>query len=158
MKVRTSNIAAGAALVLGATGALVLPAVASAHSSRHTLKFTSVTQAGLAAPAMASAVPYVDAHATGWSSPRIRPTFITVGNGCAPQEHYLKWSSWGTYTASGTSSKVLFPPACSPQAGTMYLGRPRLHNGQEYFTRMTMRSSVGTLRFQLDSNGYWNQS
>jgi len=42
MKVRTSIIAAGAAVVLGTTGALVLPAVASAHSSTHTLKFTSV--------------------------------------------------------------------------------------------------------------------
>jgi len=158
MKVRTSIIAAGAALVLGTTGALVIPTVASAHSSTHTLKFISVTQAGVAAPAMASTVPYVDAHATGWSSPRIRPTFITVGQGCAPQEHHLKWSSWGTYTAFGTSDKVLFPPACSPQAGTMYLGRLRLHNGREYFTRMTMRSSVGTLRFRLDSHGYWNQT
>ena len=42
MKVRTSIIAAGAAVVLGTTGALVLPAVASAHTSTHTLKFTSV--------------------------------------------------------------------------------------------------------------------
>jgi hypothetical protein len=44
MKVRTSLIAAGAAVVLGTTGALVAPAVASAHSSTHTLKFISVTK------------------------------------------------------------------------------------------------------------------
>jgi hypothetical protein len=43
MKVRRSIIAAGAAVVLGTTGALVLPAVASAHSTSHTLKFTVVT-------------------------------------------------------------------------------------------------------------------
>jgi hypothetical protein len=43
MKIRTSIIAAGAAVVLGGTGALALPAVASAHSVTHTLKFTSVT-------------------------------------------------------------------------------------------------------------------
>ena len=44
MKFRTSIIAAGAAVVLGTTGALVLPAVASAHSTTHTLKFISVTK------------------------------------------------------------------------------------------------------------------
>jgi hypothetical protein len=41
MKVRTPIIAAGAAALLG-TGALVLPAVASANSATHTLKFTAV--------------------------------------------------------------------------------------------------------------------
>jgi hypothetical protein len=45
MKFRTSIIAAGAAVVLGTTGALVLPAVASAHSSATTLKFVSVEKA-----------------------------------------------------------------------------------------------------------------
>ena len=44
MKIRTSLAAAGAAVVLGTTGALVLPAVASAHSGTHTLKFISVQQ------------------------------------------------------------------------------------------------------------------
>ena len=43
MKIRRSLIAAGAAAVLGGTGALALPAAASAHSTTHTLKFTSVT-------------------------------------------------------------------------------------------------------------------
>ena len=42
MKLRTSLAAAAAAVVLGSTGALVLPAVASAHSVTHTLKFTAV--------------------------------------------------------------------------------------------------------------------
>ena len=42
MKLRTSLAAAGAAVVLGTTGAFVLPAVASAHSATHTLKFLSV--------------------------------------------------------------------------------------------------------------------
>jgi hypothetical protein len=42
MKVRRSIVAAGAAVVLGTTGALVLPAVASAHNASHTLKFTAV--------------------------------------------------------------------------------------------------------------------
>jgi hypothetical protein len=43
MKVRTSIIAAGAAVVLGTTGALLVPAVASAHSGTKTLTFISVT-------------------------------------------------------------------------------------------------------------------
>jgi hypothetical protein len=43
MKVRRSIAAAGAAVVLGTTGALVLPAVAGAHVASTTLKFTAVT-------------------------------------------------------------------------------------------------------------------
>ena len=42
MKLRTSLAAAGVAAALGA-GALALPAVASASSATHTLKFTAVT-------------------------------------------------------------------------------------------------------------------
>jgi hypothetical protein len=42
MKVRKSIMAAGAAVVLGTTGAVVLPAVANANSVTHTLKFISV--------------------------------------------------------------------------------------------------------------------
>jgi hypothetical protein len=42
MKVRRSIAAAAAAAVLGMTGALLLPAVASAHSISHTLKLISV--------------------------------------------------------------------------------------------------------------------
>ncbi len=45
MKVRMSIIAAGAAVALGTTGALVLPAVASAHSASTTLKFIAVQKA-----------------------------------------------------------------------------------------------------------------
>jgi hypothetical protein len=43
MKVRKSIVAGAALVVLGTTGALALPAMASAHGSAHTLKFTSVT-------------------------------------------------------------------------------------------------------------------
>lgn len=46
MKIRTSIAAAGAAVVLGGTGAVLLPAVASAHSTTHTLKFTAITLKG----------------------------------------------------------------------------------------------------------------
>jgi hypothetical protein len=42
MKIRTSIAATGAAVVLAGTGAVLLPAVASAHSTTHTLKFTAV--------------------------------------------------------------------------------------------------------------------
>jgi hypothetical protein len=42
MKVRRSVIAVGAAIILGTTGTLLVPAVASAGSATHTLKFTSV--------------------------------------------------------------------------------------------------------------------
>jgi hypothetical protein len=43
LKIRTSIAAAGAVALLGA-GALVIPAVASASSATHTLKFISVTK------------------------------------------------------------------------------------------------------------------
>ena len=42
MKLRTSLGAAGAAAALSVTGAVLLPAMASAHSSTHTLQFVSV--------------------------------------------------------------------------------------------------------------------
>jgi hypothetical protein len=53
MNLRTSLVAAGAAVVLGTTGAFLLPAVANAHSAAmasapgatHTLKFTAVQKA-----------------------------------------------------------------------------------------------------------------
>jgi hypothetical protein len=43
MKVRTSIAAAAAAVVLGTTGALALPAMASTHNASTTLKFTATT-------------------------------------------------------------------------------------------------------------------
>ena len=43
MTIRTSIAAAGAAVVLAGAGAVLLPAVASAHSTTHTLKFTAVS-------------------------------------------------------------------------------------------------------------------
>jgi hypothetical protein len=45
MKLRTSLTAAGAALALGTTGAVLAPTMASALSSTHTLTFVSVTKA-----------------------------------------------------------------------------------------------------------------
>jgi hypothetical protein len=45
MKIRTSIIAAGAAAILGTTGALLAPAVASAHSATTTVKFIAVQKA-----------------------------------------------------------------------------------------------------------------
>jgi hypothetical protein len=46
MTIRTSIAAAGAAVVLAGAGAVLLPAVASAHSTTHTLKFTAETLKG----------------------------------------------------------------------------------------------------------------
>ena len=65
MKVRTSIIAAGAAVVLGTTGALVLPAVASAHSSTHTLKFIAVQKATVSFTKTTGANQETDVSAAG---------------------------------------------------------------------------------------------
>jgi hypothetical protein len=65
MKLRTSIIAAGAAVVLGTTGALVLPAVASAHSASTTIKFTSVQKAMVNFSKTAFGQQDTDVNATG---------------------------------------------------------------------------------------------
>jgi hypothetical protein len=87
----------------------------------------------------------------------------TCSGGVAPVRQALRqrprpqWSHWGKYTAFGTSDDVLFPPACTAHSGSLYLGRPRSHNGRKGFTRMTMRNGSSTLRFHLNSRGYWDQ-
>ena len=47
MKIRTSIVSAGAAVLVGTAGALVLPAMASAHTDSTTLKFISVEKASV---------------------------------------------------------------------------------------------------------------
>jgi hypothetical protein len=42
MTIRTSIAAAGAAVVLAGAGAVLVPVIASAHSTTHTLKFTAL--------------------------------------------------------------------------------------------------------------------
>ena len=65
MKLRTSLAAAGAAVVLGTTGALVLPAVASAHSATHTLKFIAVQKATVSFTKTTGANQETDVNAAG---------------------------------------------------------------------------------------------
>jgi hypothetical protein len=65
MKLRTSLAAVGVAAVLGTTGALVLPAVASAHSGTHTLKFTAVQKATVMFTKTTGANQETDVNATG---------------------------------------------------------------------------------------------
>jgi hypothetical protein len=64
MKLRTSIIAAGAAVVLGTTGALVLPAVASAHSATATLKFIAVQKAMVSFSPATAGIQETDVNAT----------------------------------------------------------------------------------------------
>ena len=65
MKVRKSVIAAGVAAVLGTTGALALPAVASAHASTTTLKFIAVQKAMHSFSSTTGAAQETDTNATG---------------------------------------------------------------------------------------------
>ena len=65
MKLRTSLAAAGAAVVLGTTGAFVLPAVASAHSATHTLKFTAVQKATVGFTRATGGIQDTDVNTTG---------------------------------------------------------------------------------------------
>jgi hypothetical protein len=65
MKLRTSLAAAGAAVVLSTTGALVLPTVASAHSASTTLKFTAVTKARVTFTKTTFGLQETDVNSTG---------------------------------------------------------------------------------------------
>ena len=65
MKLRTSLAAAAAAVVLGTTGALVLPAVASAHSATTTLKFIAVQKATVSFTTATQGVQETDLNTTG---------------------------------------------------------------------------------------------
>jgi hypothetical protein len=65
MKLRTSLAAAGAAVVLGTAGALVLPAIASANSATHTLKFTAVQKATVSFTKTTGANQETDVNAAG---------------------------------------------------------------------------------------------
>jgi hypothetical protein len=65
MKVRTSIIAAGAAVALATTGALLVPAVASAHSGTHTLKFIAVQKASHTFTKTTSGSQETDVNAAG---------------------------------------------------------------------------------------------
>ena len=65
MKLRTSLAAAGAAVVLGTAGAVVLPAVASAHSGAQTLKFISVTKKSIMLTKTSGAQQDTDLSAAG---------------------------------------------------------------------------------------------
>jgi hypothetical protein len=60
-----SIAAAGAAVVLGTTGALVLPAVASAHSASTTLKFTAVTNNSVPFTSTTNGSQETDVNSTG---------------------------------------------------------------------------------------------
>lgn len=65
MKLRTSLAAAGAAVVLGTTGAFVLPAVASAHSTTHTLKYIALSTATISFTRATGAIQDTDVNAVG---------------------------------------------------------------------------------------------
>jgi hypothetical protein len=65
MKVRRSIAAAGAAVVLGTTGALALPALASANTATHTLKFISVQKSSVGFGKTAGANQDTDVNAAG---------------------------------------------------------------------------------------------
>jgi hypothetical protein len=65
MKLRTPIIAASAAAVLGTTGALVVPAMASAHSASTTLKFTALQKATIPFTKTTQGTQETDVSSTG---------------------------------------------------------------------------------------------
>jgi hypothetical protein len=80
MKVHRSIAAAGAAVVLGATAALGLPAVASAHSATYTLKFTVVTNKFVPLTRTTYASQETDVNSTGKTIGFDEGTITFAGN------------------------------------------------------------------------------
>ena len=81
MKLRASLAALGAAIVLGTTGTLALPAVAaSAHSSTHTLTFISLTRKS------ATLTKTSGASRTPTSTRRARPSGSTCSTSGPPRQ------------------------------------------------------------------------
>ena len=85
MKVRTFIIAAGAAAVLGTTGALVVPAVASAHSAATTLTFTSVQKDMVRLGKTAEGIQDTDVNTAGTKVgfDELYVAFTSAGSGAA---------------------------------------------------------------------------
>jgi hypothetical protein len=127
MKIRTSIAAAGTALVLGGTGALVLPAVASPQSASpqsavHTLKFTAVTVNSAGFTGATGALQDTDVNSAG----------KTIGF----DDLYLTYS--GRSTATGRVALVvkggfLYGTLSTANAGKTFSGK--VTGGTGAFTR-----------------------
>jgi|SRR5215467_5878485 len=83
---------------------------------------------------------------SGYSHPMVRPTSWYWGADGGLFVKGLSWSSWSTYSAYGTGTRYLNNciPYCynghySKAPASITLWRVRLHNGQRYFTRLTLR-------------------
>jgi hypothetical protein len=65
MKLHTSLAAAGAAVVLATTGTFVLPAMASAHSTTHTLKYIALSKGTVSFTRATGGIQDTDVNAAG---------------------------------------------------------------------------------------------
>jgi hypothetical protein len=107
MKVRTSIIAVGAAAVLGTTGALVVPAVASAHSASTTLTFTSVQKAMVSLGKTAEGIQDTDVNTAGKTVgfDELYVAFTSAGSGAANVTVDTKGGFlYGTFSISKTGA------------------------------------------------------
>jgi hypothetical protein len=132
MKLRTSLVAAGAAVVLGTTGALVLPAIASANSATHTLKFISVHKASVNFGKAAAGNQGTDVNAAG----------KTVGFDML----YLAFTSSGSATVNvtvDTNGGFLYGTFNITKSGTITNGK--VTGGTGAFTGATGTIKVKTL-------------
>ena len=118
---------------------LAVPAVAAA------LMFALAAGASASTlPVMYGAYPY---GAVGsWQEPAVRPPSVSFGTDGGLSVRSLNWSYWNTASAYGRGTRWANTciPTCSagnywksPASLTMW--RVLWHNGQRYFTRMTMR-------------------
>jgi hypothetical protein len=122
-----------------------------------------------ATTASAAASPVIYNDAAGWHDAAVRPKWIIIGQGGAPQAHTWHWSSWNAKTAKSTGT--LWVDSCVPSCAsgkTSYhklivtLSHVRYHAGRAYFSVMTWytpgyrifgyKTSTATLHF---TGGYW---
>ena len=134
MKVRTSIIAAGAAVVLGTTGALIGPAVASAHSASTTLTFTAVQKATVS---------------LGKTAEGIQDTDVNAANKVVGFDQlYVAFTSSGTGAANvtvDTKGGFLYGTFSISKSGTITNGKVTGGTG-------TFKGATGTIKVKTISN------
>jgi hypothetical protein len=127
-KVGTMKKAIFAALVVAATS---LFGITSAAASTHTVAYGTGAGGTLN---------------SGYAHPKVRPSSWWWGADGGLSVRGLSWRSWGTYSAYGRGTRWL--NTCIPYCyngsykkapASITLWRVRLHNGQRYFTRLTLR-------------------
>jgi hypothetical protein len=116
---------------------------------RRLLALAAIPALGLAAllataPAASATTTPVVYQQFGWTTPTVRPQWITIGQGGSPGAHTWHWNTWGTWSAKSTGT--LWTDNCIPNCAQgkesyhklyVTLDWIKWHGSTRYFYRMT---------------------